>query len=229
MVYSDTAGDSVTVGGRTATRNSSEPVIWIAHAWPDSAYFGWMCVGLSESAVKLTTKTEYADSVIYKIASHGVVYYVASMSSQVKFDSESTMCVKTSRFTVNVPAIESTLFRYYFQSTDYTDDSFFDKIVTVSHRNVIEEGLNVSCIKSIQHGSFTTEGKQTLEIVSVEIKRVNPYKSFVILNTVNTNTYDPNQCGHAALWSINYTTMDIEVQSPSTYTTFISWQLIEFA
>ena len=150
VVYSDTAGDSVTIYDRTATRESSEPVIWTAHAWPDSSYFGWVCIGLSESAVKLTAKTDYAGSTIHKIVSHGVAYYVAQMDSRVKLDSENTMRVETSRFTVNVPAIESSIFRYDFQSTDYTDDSFFDKIIAISH--------SVSKSGDTMTGSLTVNG-----------------------------------------------------------------------
>ena len=87
----------------------------------------------------------------------------------------------------------------------------------------------MSCIKSIQNGWFTTEGKQTLNTVSAEINKIDPKKAFVILNTVNTNTYDPNQCGHAGLYNLWSTSIDIEVQSPSTYTTMVTWQVIEFA
>ena len=87
----------------------------------------------------------------------------------------------------------------------------------------------MSCIKSIQTGLFTTEGKEKLGMMTVEIKRIDPSKAFVILNTVGTNTYDPTKCGHAALWSINYTSIDIEVQAPATYTTLVTWQVIEFA
>lgn len=174
MVYSDTAGDSVTVDDRAVTRESSEPVIWTTLSSPDSIYYGWVCIGLSESAVKLTSKTEYASSTIHKIVSHGVRYYVALMDSQVPIGSGKIMRVETSRFTVNVPAIESSIFRYDFRSTDYTDDSFFDKIIAISHRyRVPRQGFVDSgyCYKSVSANNY--------DIVNGHISRWNKMNKYL--------------------------------------------------
>ena len=86
----------------------------------------------------------------------------------------------------------------------------------------------MSCIKSIQRGWVTTQGSQVLNTVSAEINKIDPKKAFVILNTVGTNTYDQTKCGHAGLYNLWSTSIDIEVQAPSTYTTMVTWQVIEF-
>lgn len=82
IIYSDTSGDVVDIGGRKAKRESSEPCLWLI-ATESLKYYGWMCIGLSKDAVNLTSQTTYGDSSVRTCMGSGYTYYVATMNNRM--------------------------------------------------------------------------------------------------------------------------------------------------